>query len=290
MSELKSQQILLPKQVYIGDTAELRCTFNSGNEVLKKLTEEGSTSLPLDSFLQTIDFSNFDVKELTLTPAGVDFYQLTVTFVPWKTGSLQLPPVLIDDITVEFLPVKIESLTAEKNLTSLKESAPPLLLPGTTYKIYALVIVIVLLLIALIRLLICRKKISFFFRNLILDIKCKRSKKITQKKLLALNSDENINDKIWAENVEKLLPKYLSVKFQHDYSKITSSEIMPVYLKITGGILESKNECMGRLAEIFVRTDYIRYSSQNSLQSGERNQLTEEIIKLIEKISAGEAK
>ena len=154
MSELKSQQILLPKQVYIGDTAELRCTFNSGNEVLKKLTEEGSTSLPLDSFLQTIDFSNFDVKELTLTPAGVDFYQLTVTFVPWKTGSLQLPPVLIDDITVEFLPVKIESLTAEKNLTSLKESAPPLLLPGTTYKIYALVIVIVLLLIALIRILI----------------------------------------------------------------------------------------------------------------------------------------
>ena len=132
MSELKSQQILLPKQVYIGDTAELRCTFNSGNEVLKKLTEEGSTSLPLDSFLQTIDFSNFDVKELTLTPAGVDFYQLTVTFVPWKTGSLQLPPVLIDDITVEFLPVKIESLTAEKNLTSLKESAPPLLLPGTS--------------------------------------------------------------------------------------------------------------------------------------------------------------
>ena len=84
--------------------------------------------------------------------------------------------------------------------------------------------------------------------------------------------------------------KYLSVKFQLDFSKITSSEIMPVYLKITGGILESKNECMGRLAEIFVRTDYIRYSSQNSLQSGERNQLTEEIIKLIEKISAGEAK
>ena len=31
MANNKAQQILVPMQVYIGDEAELRCTFNSNN-------------------------------------------------------------------------------------------------------------------------------------------------------------------------------------------------------------------------------------------------------------------
>ena len=38
MPIIEPQQILVPKKVYIGDTAELRCTFNTANPEIKNDT------------------------------------------------------------------------------------------------------------------------------------------------------------------------------------------------------------------------------------------------------------
>ena len=51
MATISPQQILIPKKVYIGDTAELRCTFNSPDPFLKQLTSSGTAELPL--FIQS---------------------------------------------------------------------------------------------------------------------------------------------------------------------------------------------------------------------------------------------
>ena len=283
MGEVKTQHILMPKQVYIGDTAELRCTFNSSAKNLKLLTQDGTAKLSLDLFGEALDFSNFEVKQISLSPAGVDFYQLTVTFVPWKTGSLQFPPVILGDTFIEFQPVEIKSLLSEKQ-TALKESEPPILLPGTTYKLYAAAIISVILLILIIRLIIKHRSVSFFIKNLILMLKCWRSRKVTEKKLTAQLYDTTLTDKVWAENTQKLMRKYLSIKYQIDFSKKASSEILPAILEITAGLLEDKNESLGRIAEIFVRTDYIRYSAENKLLDGEKHQLTADLLNAIERI------
>lgn len=53
MANNKAQQILVPMQVYIGDEAELRCTFNSNNSKIKKLLEnstDGSVYLNSSNF------------------------------------------------------------------------------------------------------------------------------------------------------------------------------------------------------------------------------------------------
>ena len=124
MQIISPQQILLPKKVYIGDTAELRCNFNSPSPLLKELVKTGGTELPLVSQteLNTEDFpdqtifarpqKDYEIQRITLTPAGVDYYQLTLTFVPWKTGELLLPPMEIEgsDLILEFKPVQIVSL------------------------------------------------------------------------------------------------------------------------------------------------------------------------------------
>ena len=84
MTTIAPQQILMPKKVYIGDTAELRCTFNSPAPQLKQLTVNGIAKLP---FVSQTDTEDYVIKDVSLAPAGVDFYQLTITFVPWKTGD-----------------------------------------------------------------------------------------------------------------------------------------------------------------------------------------------------------
>ena len=116
MPTIAAQQILVPKKGYIGDTAELRCSFNNGSNLLKTFTEKGSTELSLvsqDTFTSTDEYT---IKNVTLSPAGVDFYQLTVTFIPWKTGSIQLPPLQLEgtDITIDFQPVQIVSLILQR--------------------------------------------------------------------------------------------------------------------------------------------------------------------------------
>ncbi len=279
MSDVKTQQILVPKQVYIGDTAELRCTFNSSNAKLKDLTATGPADLSLDNFDLGLDFSNYDIKALKLSPAGVDFYQLTITFVPWKTGLIQFPQYFLEDSLLDFQPVEIKSLVKEKNLSSIKDSEPPILLPGTTYKLYGAIIGSILLLLVIIRLIVKHQSVSFFVRNQILRFKCWHSKKITEKKLRSLLKRTEQSDKEWAQSVQKIIRKYLSVKYQLDFAKKTTPEILPAINEITGGILE--DEGLGRIAEIFVRTDYIRYSAQGKLEDGEKADLTGELLDLI---------
>lgn len=278
---MKSQQLLVPRQVYIGDRAELRCTFNSASSKLKEITATGPAELSLDLFDTELDSSNYEIKDVKLLPSGVDFYQLSITFVPWKTGSLQFPQVILEDTIIDFEAIEISSIVKEKKLTSIKESQAPFLLPGTTYKLYATLIIIILLIILIVRLIVKHQSVSFFIRSRLLQLKCWHSKKVTEKKLRAQLKSLEQSDKEWAENTQKIMRKFLSVKYQLDFTKITTSEILPEIFKITGGIQEDKNQGLERLAEIFVRTDYIRYSSENKLLKNEKKELTEELLKII---------
>ncbi len=179
MQIISPQQILLPKKVYIGDKAELRCTFNSPSTQLKQMTAGGSTELPLVSQNNSVDLSSeelfaiphkdYEIQKITLSPAGVDYYQFTITFVPWKTGDLTFPPMEIEgsDVILEFQPLQIVSLisTDSANATTLHDSAAPLLLPGTAYKLYGSLAAFIIILIVIIRIIVKRKSLLFYFNQ-----------------------------------------------------------------------------------------------------------------------------
>ena len=160
MENIKSQQILIPKKVYIGDTAELRCTFNSGELKFKQLTMNGSVEINTEVFTQALDANDFEVFKLELFPVGVNYYQLSITFKAWKTGNIQFPSIKIGDTELLFEPINIVSITEQNKISSLKENMDPLLLPGTAYKLYGALIIFVLLLILAIRIIVKRKKIK----------------------------------------------------------------------------------------------------------------------------------
>lgn len=287
MTTIAPQQILMPKKVYIGDTAELRCTFNSPTPQLKQLTVNGIAKLP---FVSQTDTEDYVIKDVSLAPAGVDFYQLTITFVPWKTGDLLFPPMEIEgaDTLLEFQPLQIVSLITAENAstTTLHDTAAPLLLPGTAYKLYGTLAAIVLLLIILIRLFVKRKSLMFYINNKRLLKKYKKNKKQTKKALYKIADtagQTDFNAKTAAENLQKVLRNYLEVRFDYPFTRTVTSDIMAGWQSVTGGLCsDKKEEAFGEIAACFIRTDYIRYSKGGAFEKDELVKLVDKLVQIIE--------
>lgn len=317
MTTITPQQILVPKKVYIGDAAELRCTFNSPSSALKQLTANGTaevsahsefsatpatSGISADSGISvTAEISalsdDYEIKSITLSPAGVDFYQLSLNFVPWKTGLIEFPNLTLEDVTIVFEPVPIVSLVSTDNLntTSLHDTAAPLLLPGTAYKLYGTLAAIIILVIVLIRLFIKRKSLLFYMNTRRLLKKYKKNKKQTIRALYKIaaeaeNSEEPVRSaKASAEKIQKTLRNYLEVRFDFPFTHAATSEIMPGFYKVTGGLLsEIKEEAFGEIASSFVRTDFIRYSNNAAFEKDELKKMIENLTAQIETLETVE--
>ena len=289
MTTISPQQILMPKKVYIGDTAELRCSFNSPNPQFRQLTSNGTALLPFISQAEVLE-NDYEIKGISLSPAGVDYYQLTITFVPWKTGELIFPPMEIEgtDTVLEFQPVQIVSLITSDNAdsTTLHDTAAPLLLPGTAYKLYGILAGLVIVLIIAIRLIIKREKLLFYFSQRRLLKKYKKNKKQTIRILYKIADEvENadFNAKSAAEGIQKALRNYLEVRFDYPFTKTVTSEIIKGWQAATGGLLsDTKEDAFGEITSSFIRTDFIRYSRNGNFSEGELAELIERLVSNID--------
>ena len=295
MATISPQQILIPKKVYIGDTAELRCTFNSPDPFLKQLTSSGTAELPLVS-QSTEPQEEYVIKSISLSPSGIDFYQLTITFIPWKTGDLLFPSMEIEgsDIVLEFQPIQIVSLIANENTntSTIRDTAAPLLLPGTTYKLYGTLSVFVIFLIIFIRIILKRKNILFYINQKRLLKKYKKNKKQTIRNLYKIADEAEaakIDDQTAAENLQKSLRTYLEIRFDYPFTHTVASEIMQGWQTATGGLLsDTKTEAFGNIAASFIRTDFIRYSKNGKFEENELINLIEKIISQIQILEQNE--
>ena len=295
MATISPQQILIPKKVYIGDTAELRCTFNSPDPFLKQLTSSGTAELPLVS-QSTKPQEEYVIKNISLSPSGIDFYQLTITFIPWKTGDLLFPSMEIEgsDIVLEFQTIQIVSLIANEstNTSTIRDTEAPLLLPGTTYKLYGTLSVFVIFLLICIRIILKRKNILFYINQKRLLKKYKKNKKQTIRNLYKIADEAEaakIDDQTAAENLQKSLRTYLEIRFDYPFTHTVASEIMQGWQTATGGLLsDTKTEAFGNIAASFIRTDFIRYSKNGKFEENELINLIEKIISQIQILEQNE--
>lgn len=282
MSAITPDQILVPKKVHIGDTAELRCTFSFNSPKLRNLVENGTAQIPVSSFAEEINENNLEILKVELFQAGVDTYQLSISFIPWKTGLFNLPKIKIADVELIFRPEEVISLTKEYDTTTLRDSTSPLLLPGTTYKVYGSIILLVVFIVLGICLIVKRKKVGFFVRNKLLQRRYKKNKKKTIKQLKNIAALQ-ISDSEAAGNIQNILRKYLEYRFAYPFTRTVTSELVSVFYKITQSLLsETKYEAFGEIANSFIRTDYIRYSKNSSFLINEKKELIQKIINNIE--------
>ena len=308
MVNIQIKQNLIPKQVYIGDSAQLLCSFNSNSEILKALmADKDKITLPLENFIQNLDFTEYEIKEITLTKAGIDYYNLNLSFVPWRTGQLNFPDYRLfsenienQEIIIVFEPFSISSLTEEKSITSIKDIEAPLLLPGTIYKLYGGIIVFIILLIIVIRLIVKHKKVIEFLRKRASIRKYRKNKKQAIKQLNLLCKNKNEEDVTAAEKIQKIMRKYLDIRFDYPFSKTVTSQMSSAFIMLKGFLSDKREEGDDRDTEeakafteiklaacrdiitAFEKTDFIRFSQEHSFKENEKISLIQQLIENIE--------
>lgn len=298
--KISPQQVLIPKKVYIGDPAELRCTFNSN---VKNLVEAGFSS-------QT-EFGDYEIRDIKLLHSGTDFYQLSITFVPWKTGDLFFPNYRLvseanpeTSVEISFSAVNIQSVSEQVSASTLRDVNPPLLLPGTTYKLYAILLVFLAVSILLINLIIKRKKVSLFFKERKLRRKYKKNERLTIKLLKNLLKTDKKSKKIKksagdagnselqaeeayldsttretevASQIQKIMRNYLEIRFDLPFTKITSPD-----MKINLNLSQKKQEAFNKITDIFTFTDKVRYCKNFVFSANEQERF---IMMLLDSIT-----
>lgn len=309
MVNIQIKQNLIPKQVYIGDSAQLLCSFNSNSEILKALmADKDKITLPLENFIQDLDFTEYEIKEITLTKAGIDYYNLNLSFVPWRTGQLNFPDYRLfsenienQEIIIVFEPFSISSLTEEKSITSIKDIEAPLLLPGTIYKFYGGIIVFIILLIIVIRLIVKHKKVIEFLRKRASIRKYRRNKKQALKQLNLLCKNKNEEDVTAAEKIQKIMRKYLDIRFDYPFSKTVTSQMNYAFEQINNQInnqmnnqsddeennslsvfSEKKIAACKEITGAFEKTDFIRFSQEHDFKDEEKLSFIQKLIENIE--------
>lgn len=286
-------QVVIPKQVFIGDTAELRYSFHNTNSLLKEYAKKELKTykeIPLSGFVDGIDTSSYSIKKVHLIQTGENNYTISVTFVPWKVGKIQLSSFditgallentdLQNQVIVDFETVEILSIIEQKNLTA-EINAPqnPKLLPGTIYGIYFNIIFILAFFVAILLLLIKHKSVNLWLKNQKLKLKYRKNKNETLKNISKIleNYEKNDNEKEFCESIQKILRQYLENRFDCPFKNATASEIVSKYYQITLGILsEKKNSAVEDIGSVFVRTDFIRYSDSKNVQDNMKFSLSE---------------
>jgi hypothetical protein len=134
------QGVLVPREVFVGDRAEFTFTTALLSDVLDPAVVFAlpGPELPLSP--------DCTVESVLAVRSDVDT-SVTVRFVPWVSGNLQLPTVVIRGVSIVPPRVRIASLIEKTGRTALSPIRSPLLLPGTTWVLYGLTAAAVLALI-----------------------------------------------------------------------------------------------------------------------------------------------
>ena len=280
MIYVQTKQSVFPKAVYIGDRAELRCSFRSDSVI-------PAGSLSSESFTDSIDFSVYDIKDISIQSVQVaqgsdaDNYNLVISFIPWRTGVIQFPDFEIAGAcTIHFEGIQVLSLVEQQNVSGLRTYSSPLLLPGTAYKLYGGIAVIVVAIVLLIRLIVKWRSIVFWFKNTKLQKRYARSRKSTVRALNACKNSDDTDAQICTQ-IQKVMRGYLELRLNYPFTKTLTSELNLAFEKATCGLAdEQRYSAFENIISVFVRTDFIRFSDSSAARF-EQNELENLVDTLI---------
>lgn len=272
------RQLVIPHTLFVGDTGEIKIYFAS-EEVFSNAT------LSQEFFTSVLAENDYSIKKLSIskngtTADGKNSYEFSMTFTPWKTGKNIIPSYNLgkfagkEDFCVTFDSINVESIFTQKNVDQTFQGARgPLLLPGTTYKIFLWSGIFLILIILLIRWLVKWQDFILFVKNQRLMFMYRQNKKKTLK-FIKKQLDSTQSDRDTASNIQTCLRNYLETRFGYPFKNCAASEIEIGFDKIFQGLMsDEKENAIEDLTAVFVRTDFIRYGKENHFFEGERPEL-----------------
>ncbi len=297
-SDSEASEILVPKKIYVGDTAELRFTFRSSIELFEDSPETDEKNIPLSNLPFDSDNSDFTLSKLALQKNGF-FYTVVFTFIPWRTGFIDIPsfdllslsgkspavPLFIDP-----KPVEVSSVLSSPGENEIRPPVSPLLVPGTVYFVWGIIVFAVILLVFLAVAAVKRKDIISLFKRKMIQLSYAKNARRALRELKRLEAKSGkFGDKEFALLYQKIFRKYFSGRLGFSFGSVVSRDFPKAFSEATGGFMsEDRTEKSEEITGIFFRTDYIRFasgsleserfpSSENaaSFQDGERKRILE---------------
>lgn len=270
-AQTETSQMVLPKRIYVGDTAELHYTFNSNVDFFPNEENLDEKPLVFEKLPFDYDNENFTLQKAVIQKNGL-LYTVVLTFTPWKVGILDFPQfdllaaVFGSSGAVPFLidtkPVEISSILSKDEDSSLRGIKGPLLFPGTIYAVYAAFAVLVAAIIFIVHTIVKWQEISSRLKEKkILRMYAKNARNaLRQFKKLEKNS-LRVNDIAFCLAVQQIFRYYLTVRFGRKFDALSTEQISSAFEDLTGGTMSDfLRENVSSVQEIFRRADYIRFA------------------------------
>lgn len=289
----ENSQTVIPRIIYIGDTVEIRCIFSSTMSLYGIENENKAGNLL--SLKENQAFSEKYGDKFTITSGRLQKtnaeYLLLLTLIPWQVGSLNFPRINLADFfdcapyIIELSPIEVHSLAQKTGRKDFFPQLPPMVLPGTSMILMLIGALSLIFFSLVVFALLHVSLVSRFVKNLAYMYSLKRNSRRAIKKLLALQKDkaESLSDKDISAEIQHILRDFLSKRFKEDFSSLTTGQMLPVLLKLNGGeVSENQEDTLEGLANLFGRTDYIRFSKTACFIQGEKKSILQKAVKLIE--------
>lgn len=257
---------LIPKDVYIGDKAEIRFSFAWNGSLFQSAGVLDSDNA--DILNHVFDSQNYTVKRLRLF-AENGSYVLSVVFIPWQTGQIDIASFDLADIftlsvkplLIDIPPVTIQSAVEKTGQKTLRPSAAPLIIPGTTYVVYAFVACIFVLcalaIVLVMRFTFVRRTIISFFERIFSS----RNYLSACRTLLSLEHSKDMGQNVFCTRLSHEVRRYLEGRFLHSFSACTASELYAAFCALFAGTASEKAYvAMESLCEVCMRCDFVRFA------------------------------
>lgn len=263
-------QTLVPLEVYVGDVAEIRYNFKLDLEIPFEENFEKEINV------EKIPFENISdslvIKSARFFRRGDDF-TFVLKFIPWRTGTIDFPSFDLSSVlelgdanenysfNISLLPIEIKSVVEKTGRAEIQGPLPPLMVPGTSYVVFAFVVVAVIFLAAIFRALVKFHDLKKWFSQMKIRRMRRRNSIITLRKLKKNLRDENLSDIEFCANLQNIVRVYLSFRFDFPFASESAHEMPMAFQKIfLGEIPDFVFPVLDDLTSAFIRTDYIRYA------------------------------
>lgn len=129
ISFAQSAVTLVPQEAFVGDRVELR--FRADGLDVTEPIRLATDDLPISP--------DADIESIAIepVPGGAS---VSIVFVPWKPGDLSLPPFRVAGTRVVPPSCRVASIVEKTGARALAPPRGPLLVPGTTYGLYAAIL------------------------------------------------------------------------------------------------------------------------------------------------------
>ena len=299
-------QTLVPLEVYVGDVAEIRYSF----KLDLKLSFEENFEKEIN--VEKIPFENISdsliIKGARFFRRGDDF-TFALKFIPWRTGTISFSPfnlfsvLELDDadmdenysFNISLLPIEIKSVVEKTGRAEIQGPLPPLMVPGTSYVVFVLVVVTVIFLAAIFHALVKFHDLRRWFSQIKVRRMRRRNSIITLRKLKKNLRNGNLSDIEFCARLQNIVRAYLSCRFDFPFESESARGMPIAFQKIfLGEVSDFVFPVLDDLTSAFIRTDYIRYAHgsideslepktehEANLVQGERKSLTATFAKAV---------